>query len=50
MVINKHKGFILKHIFFKSEEEYNDLIQALDTNDKEKVLDILFTVKLRGDL
>ena len=47
---NKKKGFVLKGFWFASEREYNDLINALDTNNKEKVLDIIFKIKLRGDL
>ena len=48
--MNKHKGFVMKGIWFKSEEEYKELVNALDTNDKEKALDTIFKIHLRGDL
>lgn len=47
---NNHKNFIQKILWFKSEDEYNQLTNAINTNEKDKVLDIIFKIYLRGDL
>lgn len=49
--MNPHKNMQVKSVWFKTvPDEYKQLIDALDTNDKEKVLDIIFEIYLRGDL
>jgi len=47
---NPRKNKIMKSIWFESEKEYKNLTDALDINDKEKVLDIMFAIYLRRDL
>ena len=48
-MVNKHKNMILKSVWFK-EGEYDRLVSALDSNDKEGVLDIIWEIHLRKDL
>ena len=43
---NNKKGRFYKGIWFKSEEQYKDLLDALNTNDKDMVLDIMFEIFL----
>lgn len=47
--MNKHKNMILRSIWFK-RGEYNKLINAIENNNKEDVIDILFNIYNRGDL
>ena len=48
--MNKHKGFLIKNLWFKHQEEYNKMIDYLESNEKEKLFDLLFQIKKRGDL
>jgi len=48
--MNKRKGFLNKTLWFKHQKEYNDLIDYLESNEKEKLFDLLFEIKKRGDL
>ena len=47
---NPRKDSIVKNIWFKSEKEYKQLKDALDSGDNDKVLDIIFKVYKRRDL
>ena len=47
---NNKKGFVTKKIRYKSNEEYKQLKDSLNENDKETALDILFEIHRRGDL
>lgn len=49
MSANKHLNMDLKSLWFK-KGEFNRLISAVECNEKEKVFDILFEMKQRGDL
>ena len=40
---------ITKQVWFK-KDEYKKLINSLDSNETEKVLDIVFDIYKRGDL
>ena len=45
---NPRKNMSLKK-YFVTQEEYKILRDSLDSNDKDKVLDIIFKAYLRGD-
>jgi hypothetical protein len=47
---NKMKGRWFRGIFFQSEQQYYDLIDALNTNDKDEVLDIMFEIFVSGGI
>lgn len=47
--MNIHKDMILKEIWFKPTE-HKKLINALNSGDNDKVLNILFDIHKRGDL
>jgi len=47
--MNPHKNMNMKSIWFK-RGELNKLINAIESNEKDKVFDILFEIKQRGDL
>lgn len=49
MVKNKHKNMELKKIWLKPNE-FRNLLNAIDDNDKNLVIDILLKIKKRGDL
>ncbi len=49
MGISKHKEMILRSIWFKCGE-FKKLVNAIEHNEKDKVFDILFEIKKRGDL
>lgn len=44
MVENLFKGYCTKSIKYKNEKEYWDLANAIEENNKEKVLDIIFKI------
>ncbi len=46
---NRRKGMTLKSVWFKPSE-YNKLTDAIYGNDKEKVMDIMSEISIRGDL
>ena len=46
---NPHKNMEMFNICFK-KGEHKKLVNALEENDKEKILDIIFEIYLRGDL
>lgn len=48
--MNPRKNEIVRAIWFKSEKEYKELVNALDSYDNDKVLDIVFDIYKRGDL
>ena len=48
--MNKRKGFILKHFWFESQEEYNKLIDYLKNDEKNELFDLMFKLQKRGDL
>lgn len=43
------RGNLTKYIRFKDEKEYKELIHALETNESERVKDIIFGMFYRGD-
>lgn len=47
---NPHKNAVLKNVWFKSEKEYKKLVNALDSADNDKVLDLVYGIYKRGDL
>ena len=49
MVSNPHQNMKLIKIWFQ-KGELNKLINAVECNEKEKVFDIIFQIKQRGDL
>jgi len=48
--MNRRKGFLLKTFWFKNEQEYNKLIDYLENNENDKLFNLLFEIKKRGDL
>lgn len=48
-MVNPYKNCEFKQIRFK-QGEYKKLVNALENNDKEKILDIIFAVYLRKDI
>lgn len=46
---NKHKDMDYRGMWFKLGEFYQ-LCDALEGNDKDRVYDLLFAIKKRGDL
>ena len=46
---NRHKGMDLRKIWFRNRE-FNQLINAVECNQKDEVFEILFDIKERGDL
>jgi len=49
MLKNPHLNMELKQIWFK-KLEFNQLVNAVNCNEKEKVFEILFKINERGDL
>lgn len=47
---NKRKGKILKEIWFKSEREYNELIESVKNNETEIAINLIKNIVIRGDL
>ena len=48
--MNHRKNMITKTLWFLNQEEYKQLKNSLDSNNKETALDILFEIHRRGDL
>ena len=48
--MNRRKGFLNKTIWFKSQAEYNKLIDYLKNGEKNELFDLLFKLQERGDL
>jgi len=42
--MNPHKDKFDKRIWFNSEKQYNELINALEGNEKDKISDIMLKV------
>lgn len=47
--MNKHKKMILESIWFKRGER-QQLVNAVGCNEQDKVFEIMFNIKQRGDL
>lgn len=47
--MNLRKNKEVKDVWFK-KKEYKELTDALDANETERVLDIIFAIYRRGDL
>ena len=41
---NPFKGCITKDVKYRNEKEFLDLTNAIETNDQQKVLDIIFKI------
>ena len=48
--MNRRKGFLNKTLWFKHQKEYENLIDYLESNEKDEVFNLLFEMKKRGDL
>jgi len=46
---NPHFGMIMKSVWF-DKVEFNKLINAIESNQKDEVFEIMFAVVNRGDL
>ena len=47
--MNRRKGFINKVFWFKSQAEYNKLIDYLNNGEKNELYDLMFKLQMRGD-
>ena len=47
---NKRNGFILKKIWFETEEEFKELIAYIELDKSEKLMKLLFEIRKRGDI
>jgi len=50
MVINLRKNKYVVSVWFKDVKEYNNLKEALEHNEQEKVINILYSMLIKGDL
>jgi hypothetical protein len=45
--MNPRKNQILKEIWFFNEKQYIDFIEAIENNDIDKILKIVFDIQMR---
>ena len=50
MVINLRKNKYVVSVWFKDVKEYNNLKEALEHNEQEKSINIMYDILVRGDL
>lgn len=48
--MNKRKGFLYKTLWFKHQQEFNNLIDCLNNGEKNEVYNIILAIHKRGDL
>ncbi len=49
-MVNQRKNKIVKSVWFRDELEYKQLINSIETGDRDIVLDLIYEIYKRGDL